>query len=268
MGGGYVPDISKVETQMWFFYRAVTYMTIGYESIHFGQIDLMSFEDADHSILTGLTNRIRRVAAEGLPDGTFQPDGSPNYKKVRLELHTESTPPTTPPTFTLNDTIEIPITGSRRKWILLDAHSHSYYIPGTNILIFNFHSFPVSWQMTDKYPHLTLDFSYRNHDDFGIVRRSDGGMTYFGWTCEHLPYLLEVDNYGAPNWQNTPERNDWFPWGYDQITWWGYALTKQQRDEYIQYLHHRLRFLDKNGFFQVPAVRHNVHTSSCLCVFM
>jgi hypothetical protein len=97
MGGGYVPDISKIETQMWFFYRAVMYMTIGYESIHFGQIDLMSFKDANHVILTNLTNRIRRVAAEGLPDGTFQPDGSPNYKKVRLELHTESTPPTTPP---------------------------------------------------------------------------------------------------------------------------------------------------------------------------
>ena len=39
MGDGYVPDLSKVETQMWFFYRAVMYMTIGCESIHFGQIE-------------------------------------------------------------------------------------------------------------------------------------------------------------------------------------------------------------------------------------
>jgi hypothetical protein len=254
MGGGYVPDISKIETQMWFFYRAVMYMTIGYESIHFGQIDLMSFKDANHVILTNLTNRIRRVAAEGLPDGTFQPDGSPNYKKVRLELHTESTPPTTPPTFTLNDTIEIPITGSRRKWILLDAHSKDYHEPGTDKLIFNFNSFPVSFQTAEQYPHVSLDLSYRDAD-FGIVRRGDGSETYFGWACEHLPYLLEIDNYGSSNWQTMNERNVWFPWGYDQITWWGYALTKQQRDEYIRYFHYRLRFLDSNGFFQVPVVR-------------
>ena len=31
----------------------------------------------------------------------------------------------------------------------------------------------------------------------GIYGRSQGGMTPSGWPCEHLPYLVEIDNWGA-----------------------------------------------------------------------
>ena len=31
----------------------------------------------------------------------------------------------------------------------------------------------------------------------GIYGRSKGGKTFSGWTCEHLPYFVELDNYGV-----------------------------------------------------------------------
>src|SRR6185369_9611152 len=35
MGGGQVPDESQLETRMWFYYQAVSYIDIGCEAIHF-----------------------------------------------------------------------------------------------------------------------------------------------------------------------------------------------------------------------------------------
>ena len=35
-----MPDISQVETQMWFYYRGVRYIDSGYEAFHMGQIHL------------------------------------------------------------------------------------------------------------------------------------------------------------------------------------------------------------------------------------
>ena len=31
----------------------------------------------------------------------------------------------------------------------------------------------------------------------GIYNKSKGGKTFSGWTCEHLPSLVELDNYGV-----------------------------------------------------------------------
>ena len=31
----------------------------------------------------------------------------------------------------------------------------------------------------------------------GLYGRSKGSLTYSGWTCEHLPYLVEIDNWGG-----------------------------------------------------------------------
>lgn len=39
------PDISRTETQMWFYYRAVNYIDAGYEAFHMGQIHLYTARD-------------------------------------------------------------------------------------------------------------------------------------------------------------------------------------------------------------------------------
>ncbi len=40
-----VPDITKLETKMWVFYLAATYIDIGIEAIHFGQVHLTGYND-------------------------------------------------------------------------------------------------------------------------------------------------------------------------------------------------------------------------------
>src|ERR1039458_6673896 len=35
-----VPDESRIETQLWFYYQAATYIDIGFEGIHFGQVEI------------------------------------------------------------------------------------------------------------------------------------------------------------------------------------------------------------------------------------
>ena len=39
------PDISRIETQMWFYYRAINYIDAGYEAFHMGQIHLYTALD-------------------------------------------------------------------------------------------------------------------------------------------------------------------------------------------------------------------------------
>jgi len=62
--GGGVPDISRIESQMYFYYRAVRYINAGFEGIHFGQIQLMDDNDPDNEIWFSLLKRIREYAKD------------------------------------------------------------------------------------------------------------------------------------------------------------------------------------------------------------
>jgi hypothetical protein len=42
-----VPDITRIETRLWFFYRASSYIKAGYEGIHYGQVGLVGRNDPD-----------------------------------------------------------------------------------------------------------------------------------------------------------------------------------------------------------------------------
>jgi hypothetical protein len=58
-----VPDMSKIETKMWFFYRARRYIDAGFEAIHFGQVHLMDKNDPDHRNWLEMLTHVRRYAA-------------------------------------------------------------------------------------------------------------------------------------------------------------------------------------------------------------
>lgn len=61
-----VPDINKIECQLYFFYRAIRYIDAGYESLHFGRmLDMMSINDdgtQNHQSFIRLLNHIRAYA--------------------------------------------------------------------------------------------------------------------------------------------------------------------------------------------------------------
>ena len=62
--GASAPDITRLETQLWFFYRAKRYIDAGYEAIHFGQAGWIGVGDTDHSVWAGLLARVRQYAAQ------------------------------------------------------------------------------------------------------------------------------------------------------------------------------------------------------------
>ena len=62
--GSSVPDMSKLETKMWFFYLAARYIDIGVEAIHFGQVEIMDDKDPDRIGWRDMMARVRKYAAK------------------------------------------------------------------------------------------------------------------------------------------------------------------------------------------------------------
>ena len=60
--GGSVPDITRQETQMWYYYRARRYIDAGYEAIHFGQADLVGKRDEGRAEWSKLLGMVRDYA--------------------------------------------------------------------------------------------------------------------------------------------------------------------------------------------------------------
>jgi hypothetical protein len=46
-----VPDETRMETQLWFYYQAASYIDAGFEGIHFGQVEIMNKNDPDNAPL-------------------------------------------------------------------------------------------------------------------------------------------------------------------------------------------------------------------------
>ncbi len=86
-----------------------------------------------------------------------------------------------------------------------------------------------------------------------LFNRSKGGITPSGWSCEHLPYLVEFDNFGGRN-QGQSSAGTIFCWGYDEITW----FSIQPEAERNQWLHYAWKWIaenDPNGHLEMPGSR-------------
>jgi hypothetical protein len=62
--GSSVPDVSRSETKMWFYYLAASFIDLGIEAIHFGQAELMDGNDPDHRHWAQLLSLVRRHAGD------------------------------------------------------------------------------------------------------------------------------------------------------------------------------------------------------------
>ena len=60
--GASVPDMSRIETKMWFFYVAKRWIDMGLEAIHFGQVEIMDDRDRKHIHWRDMMARIRSYA--------------------------------------------------------------------------------------------------------------------------------------------------------------------------------------------------------------
>jgi hypothetical protein len=206
--GQSVPDIRQVETKMWFFFLAASYMDAGIEAIHLGQLDLMGAEDQGYREWADLIKHIRGYAA----------------KKAR------------------------------RRYVLLDAHVPKGGPVVDGKLLLDFHSFPLRpKEVADSPQETVLEAGYSD----AIYGRSNGGVAPSGWTCDHLPYLVEFDNFGGtrnPGQASQAGGASIFAWGYDEITWLAHQ-PKTYRNQWLRYAWGWLKEHDRNGFLEMPGGR-------------
>lgn len=201
--GGAVPDITQLETKLWFFFLSASYINSGAEAIHFGQIQLVGGRDKGYKHWQELIQRVRNYAAKH----------------------------------------------ARRHWVVCDAHVPSGGIVIDGKLLLDFHSFPLRpKEVADSPQKAVLEMGFFD----SIYGRSKGGIAPSGWKCEHLPYLVEFDNWGASKFggqaSQVPKPNYWV-WGYDEISWFAHQ-PEDYRNQWLWYCWDWVRKNDTNGFVQ------------------
>lgn len=203
--GSSVPDVSRPETQLWFYFLAASYIDLGVEGIHFGQVEIMDGNDPDLSHYAHVFSLVRDYAAKH----------------------------------------------ARRGMVLCNAHVPSGGLVRNGKLLLDFHAFPLRIKEVPSHPQdaiLQVGFSD------SIYGRSKGGMTFSGWSCEHLPYLVELDNWGASKHPGQAGEGGNWVWGYDEITWFAHQ-TKAYRSQWLHYAWNWVRHTDPNGYLEMPGSR-------------
>ena len=146
--GSSVPDVSQAETQLWFYFLAKSYIDLGFEGIHWGQMEIMNYNDPGLDHYARVFDLVRSYAARH----------------------------------------------ARRGMVLCNAHTPSGGLVRNGELLLDFHALPLRIkEVPDKAQEAILQVGYVD----SIYLHSKGGRTYSGWTCEHLPYLVEFDNWGV-----------------------------------------------------------------------
>ncbi|HLJ97523.1 MAG TPA: hypothetical protein VKU02_30465 [Gemmataceae bacterium] len=203
--GASVPDISRPETKLWFYFLAASYIDLGMEAIHFGQIELMNANDRNLEHCEQILGLIRGYAAKH----------------------------------------------ARRHMVVCDAHVPSGGLVHNGQLLLDIHSFPLRIKEVPERPQeaiLQVGFSD------SIYGRSKGGLTYSGWKCEHLPYLVEIDNWGVSRQPGKANQGGIWIWGYDEISWFA-NQSKEYRAAWLRYAWDWVRKSDPNGYLQMPGSR-------------
>ena len=199
-----IPDISRPETQLYFYFLGVSFIEVGCEAIHLGQAETISANDSSLDCYAKLLGKLREYAA----------------------LH------------------------ARRKMVLFDAHVPSGGMVRAGQLLLDFHSFPSRPVEIEGQPEsVRLQLGYAD----SLYGRSKGGKTFSGWSCEHLPYLIELDNFGLAPRPGQPHQENYI-WGYDEIYWFARQSDKARAD-FLAYADRWIRENDPAGHMQMPGSR-------------
>ena len=201
--GASVPDMSQLETRMWFYHLTTSYIDVGIEAIHFGQVSLMDQNDRGH---VGWLDMLTRVRA---------------YARAN----------------------------ARRHMVICDAHTPTGgYVEGGKLL-FDAHAFPLRIAEVAGQPFKgVLKVGYAD----SLYTKSKGGITPSGWSCDHLPYLVEFDNFGS----SSPGQSSTAPfiWGWDEITWFA-TQSATDRDDWLRYASKWLHDNDPVAHLEMPGSR-------------
>ena len=203
--GASVPDVSRSETKLWFYFLARSYFEAGCEAIHYGQAELMNGNDPGLDHWAEVLAQARRGAAKH----------------------------------------------ARRHFVICDAHVPHGGLVREGKLLLDFHSFPLRIEeLPEKPKRAQLRAGYTD----AIYGRSRGGITPGGWRCEHLPYLVEFDNYGRSRRPGEAGQGRFWVWGWDEITWFS-QQPESERNAWLRYAWRWVRENDPAGYVQMPGMR-------------
>jgi hypothetical protein len=140
---------------------------------------------------------------------------------------------------------------ARRHMVLCDSHVPSGGLVRDGQLLMDFYSFPLRiMEVPDKPQEAVLKVGFSD----GIYGRSKGGTTFSGWKCDHLPYLVEIDNWGVSRQPGQAKAGGIWIWGYDEITWFAHQ-SQPYRADWLKYAWDWVRRTDPNGYLQMPGSR-------------
>lgn len=140
---------------------------------------------------------------------------------------------------------------ARRHFVACDAHVPNGGLLREGKLLYDFHTFPLRIEeLPDKPRQAQLRVGFRD-SRYG---RSKGGFTPSGWSCGHLPYLVEFDNYGRSKKPGEPGMTPHWVWGWDEITWF-FQQPEAYRNEWLGYAWSWVREHDPAGYVQMPGMR-------------
>ena len=227
-----VPDITKLETKMYFYYLITRYIDAGFEAFHMGQAEkMMRYEGnglAHHwyELLTKARAYAKKNARRGV---------------AVFDCHTAVT----------SGGIKVKINGEDH--LVFD-------IQGAGIV-------PNEVGVHDndgdgEFDTMKCEVSSYEKCWLSWVGRSDGGKHPLGFDIEQNFTILEFDNYGNNERPGVATPDAFYNWGFDDITW--FALQPESyRNQFLiesdKYL--KANCLDSEGkqqYFLQPACLRNV----------
>ena len=252
--GTNTPDMSKIETQMWFYYRAIRYIDAGYEALHLGQFMLMNNNDPLNQNWWSLLQKIRSYAnlhaRRGIVfcDAHVNGDGCADDGCAFVDIVPNDVP-----------------------YLMLSEETPSEQ------LLFDYISFGLTAEEAYKIPN--INNSYDGYDRTITINTSacamyDNGFggtmpVDWGWSygqCHPIPSIAEFDNGGTdPHYDcegqktdcstecqadNDPELDTptWLTWGFGGESNWFCLQSHGYRNYFETYAYNRVKELDEDIF--------------------
>ncbi len=214
------PDISQLETQMWFYYRGVLHIDMGCESVHLGSTPSMSEVDMQN--------------------------GYKGWKRITDLLHEYGRKHARRGWVLLNGHTFNMVTDNNELIFDFNAWLIHPYVPEGE----------VAGLPTEDHPQ-RLEIAV-GANDFALYQKSVGGKHPCGYDVERTCYVVEFDNYGI-DWSNANEpkcnQNGGMPWGFEDIGWFG-RQPESYRREFLDYLFFKIKELDNYyGHMTMPLLR-------------
>jgi hypothetical protein len=186
-----VPDMSRLETRMWFYYVAKRWIDMGVEAIHIGQVALMDDWDRGHRHWRDLLERIRKYARLHarrklvLIDAHVPSGGIVHKGRLMFDLHSFPSRPKS-------------VKGEPYKAVLEKGFSDAIYGRSRGGIT------PSGWKC-ESLPYVVEIDNFGISDHPGQYREGDK-LHVWGWD-EINWFIKQPEGY----------RNEWLEYAYDWV---------------------------------------------------